>query len=962
MHDVVRSTQYALHDYRSAPCFPVDLTVNTDKRAYRYVIGIDLGTTNTVVAYVDLKKRRRHGRRQIDVFEVPQLVAPGEVDRAPALPSFLYLPGPHDLPAGSTALPWDADRADAVGILAREQGADVPGRLVASAKSWLSHEGVDRTADILPWKAADDVDPVSPVEASRRYLEHVRRAWNHGMANGDAERLEEQLVVLTVPASFDEVARELTVEAARAAGIARLILLEEPLAAFYAWLSDHDEARGQMQDGELVLVCDVGGGTSDFSVVGIRRQDDDMQFERLAVGDHLMLGGDNMDHALGRHVEAELMGAPGTLDVRRWHQLVHQSRHAKEQLLGAQDEAPVTITGVGSSLVGGSRTHRLGRDVVERLVLDGFFPVVGLDAPLQAQRRAGLTELGLPYETDPAITRHLAAFWRRFEPLLRQETERLMPAPDYVLFNGGVFTPTRLRERLLDVVQAWFEVETAELTNTGLDRAVATGAAYYGLVRLGEGTRVGSGSARAYYVGIEMGDEQPDRQGQPAVCLVPRGVEEGFAAHLEAMPVAALTNQPVTFHLFSSTTRTGDDVGDVVTLDPDAIHALPPLRTVLRFGRKGIARKLPVELGVRLTEVGTLELWAQSLETEHRWQLPFDVRQNLVDTAITVADSTDTLDLAHIEAAQAMIESAFEEAHPTDDLWERLADHFNAPPESWPLPVVRKLADTLLGVPRDRNPIHEVRWFDLMGFCLRPGTGDDVDDWRMKEVWKRYMEGLHFATRPDNRLAWWQFWRRVSAGLPAGKQSQIYYDARPFVQLKSRTGKRHRLYPRKLDEDEKLAAWKALATFERLPVDLRTNVAEQALLHLKRSRSRPRTDALRTLARIGARYPVYGPLDALVPAPVIASWLKTLLTLHLPRTEAAAQTLVHLAQQTGGRERDVPDELRQQVQRWLRKMDEPDPYVARLSAEGPDLDWLREEPLPPAGGLIAEPTAIAVSD
>ena len=499
----------------------------------RYIIGVDLGTTNSAVAYVDLAGRTS-GSPTVERFEIPQLVAPGELGHAATLPSFLYLPGPHDLPEGSLTLPWDATRDYAAGVMAREQGARVPGRLAASAKSWLSHAGVDRMSDILPWRAPHEVDQVSPVEASARFLRHLREAWNEKMAQGhESARFERQHIVLTVPASFDEVARELTVEAAHRAGISRLVLLEEPLAAFYAWLDGHEAERDAMQDGQLVLVCDVGGGTSDFSVIGIRRDDQDVRFERLAVGDHLMLGGDNMDHALGRQVEIEAAGGAGKLDVQRWHQLVQQCREAKEDLLGADpsDRAHVAVAARGSDLIGSTIKATLYRDDAERIVLKGFFPETDLDAPLQGNRRAGLAELGLPYESDPAIPRHLAAFWRRTLPLLRQETGRDDPHPDYLLFNGGVFSPALLRERLRGIVGKWFDDsgdwQPEALAGNRLDFAVAHGAAYYGLVRLGEGVRVGSGSARAYYVGVMAGEDEDASERQPAVCLIPRGGRGG---------------------------------------------------------------------------------------------------------------------------------------------------------------------------------------------------------------------------------------------------------------------------------------------------------------------------------------------------------------------------------------------------------------------------------------------------
>ncbi|MGI9174193.1 MAG: Hsp70 family protein, partial [Rhodothermales bacterium] len=802
---------------------------------------------------------------------------------------------------------------------------------------------------------------------------HIREAWNERMARDDADvRFERQHVVLTVPASFDEVARELTVEAAHRAGITRLVLLEEPLAAFYAWLDGHAAERDVMQDGQIVLVCDVGGGTSDFSVIGIRREDENVRFERLAVGDHLMLGGDNMDHALGRQVEIEAAGGVGKLDVQRWHQLVQQCREAKEALLGedAPDRAHVGVAARGSDLIGSTIRATLYRDDAERIVLQGFFPETDLDAELQGNRRAGLAELGLPYETDPAISRHLAAFWRRVLPLLQQETGRDAPRPDYLLFNGGVFSPALLRERLRGIVGRWFDAsgdwQPEALSGNRLDFAVAHGAAYYGLVRLGEGVRVGSGSARAYYVGVIAGEGESAEGVQPAVCLIPRGAEEGFSGQLTERPVEALTNQPVTFHLFSSMTRTSDRFGQVVHLDADEAQALPPIRTVLKFGKKGIARALPVELGVMLTEIGTLKLWCQSRETEHRWELQFDVRQDPDDEMPEAQDVPDaSFDLEKIEAAQAAIRDVFEgDASPGSALWKRLEETLGEARKAWSIPVLRKMADVLLNMPRDRSAAHERTWFDLLGYTLRPGYGDGVDDWRVQEAWKRYLSGLDFPNEIENRLAWWPFWARIGGGLPPEKQAQVYYDARPYIQHQVRTKKRHPLYPRRLDPREKLEAWKTLATFERLPVDIRGALGQIVTEQLQQ---KPSTSALWALSRLGTRRPVYGPLDRLIPAEEVGGWLKTLLTLRLPNNDSVAYTLVHLTQRTGDRGRDIPSGVRQQVIGRLRRMPESErllPSVEDADAPLPPEvhTWLLGDPMPAAGGSLLEPQGIVYAD
>ncbi len=944
----------------------------------RYVIGIDLGTTNTALAYVDREARReKDGQRPISYFDVPQLVAPGEVDTRPVLPSFGYQPGAYDLPQQHIQLPWNAERTYVVGTLARDQGTKVPGRLVASAKSWLSHAGVDRSAAILPWGADSDVQKISPVEASQRYLTHLREAWNERMATSPTERFEQQDIILTIPASFDEVARELTLKAAHAAGIPRLLLLEEPMAAFYAWMADHADTRDAMPDGTLILVCDIGGGTSDFSILSVKVDaQGNQRFDRLAVGEHLMLGGDNMDHALARKLEADLFDRPGQLDVQRWNQLVYQCRRAKEELLGDQDlrEAPISVVGKGSGLISGTLRVRLLQDDVERLLLDGFFPHVPSDAQVQRSRRTGLTELGLPYEQDPAMTRHIAAFWRRFQPLLADATGRSNPYPDYILFNGGVFQPTMLRERVREMVQGWFQVAAGpdwslqELANPRLDLAVARGAAAYGLVRQGEGMRIGSGSPRAWYVVLHDDDSSEQQQG---VCLVPRGADEGFEAELYDQTFAALANRPVSFQLVTSTTRTGEGLGDVVTLQPEEIKTLPPIRTVLRFGKKNAARNLPVRLGARLTEIGTLELWCDAVETPHRWDLAFDIRQvastsETTDASVNAdADAAEVFDANRLAEAITFVQHVFSEGGSVESVWEELERLLDIERSQWPLPVLRKLGDAVLTAPREASADHEALWFDLLGYAYRPGHGDPVDDWRMTESWKRYLEGPKHPKSVAVRTAWWIWLRRIGGGLQAQKQTQVYYDVRPYIQLKVKTGKRHRFYPRRMDEREKREAWRALASFERLDVDLKVALAKVLLQQIKENR--PKASELWALARLCIRIPLYGPLNRLLPVNQVQAILSTLLRRHLPHRDSVAYTLVTLARRTGHRDRDLSQQARQQVERWLRKMEDEDAFKTLLHSADPQLkhpgiDWLVSEPVIATGAVLHDPKGLRVAE
>ncbi len=911
---------------------------------YNFVIGIDLGTTNSAVAYVDL----RDEERTIRLFDIPQLVAAGEVEDRSMLPSFLYLPGEYDLSAGSTALPWARTRDYVVGEFAREQGARVPGRLVSSAKSWLAHSGVDRTAPILPWGARDGTPQVSPVAAARRYLQHIREAWNAVHAVEDeANQLADQLVVLTVPASFDEVARELTVLAAQEAGIRRLVLLEEPLAAFYAWLAQHEGTWQQsMRDGQLILVCDIGGGTSDFSILGVRQGESGLRFDRLAVGEHLLLGGDNMDMTLGRHMETKLMGAPGKLDTARWHQLVYQCRKAKESLLNragdeAADAVDIAIVGAsGRSLIGGTLRGTLSHAEVIQLILDGFFPNAPIDSDPEGSRRRGLTELGLPYVQDPAITHHLAAFWRRFQSFLAAQSGREAPFPDFVLFNGGTLIPESIRQRMRSVIGEWFAAEAgadwkpAELESAQLELAVAKGAAYYGRVRLGEGVRVGSGSPRAYYVAVDT--ENVNQETETAVCLIQRGAEEGFETQLNELSFAALTNQPVSFRVFTSSTRLGDQVGDVVHLAPEEISELPPIRTVLRFG-KGSVQRLPVRLGVHLSAVGTLEIWCYAQESDHRWQLAFDVRQ--AADGVT-GDRGEILDQGLIEAAQAEIEQVYAGDGRAPKLRDNLESIVGLPKEQWPTTLIRQLADTLIEYidQHGRSADHEARWLNLLGYCLRPGYGDPVDEWRMKQVWRLFLSGLDHPRDGQARHEYWVLWRRVAGGLSAGQQSQLYHQLRVYTQPANQRKTPKGGLPKHISSGETDEIWMALASCERLAANDKINLGRELLNQMQ---GKPGSKTLWALSRLGARSPVYGPQDRVIAPEEASRWVQKLLAMKPAHNSGTANALVLLARFTGDRARDLPDEIRDQVDAWLAGVHEPERF--RRILNDPDAVLSEEE-------------------
>ena len=597
----------------------------------RYVVGIDLGTTNSALAYAPLPDSGSDAPLKFEVLPIPQVVAAKEVAPRSVLPSFLYLAGPKEFPPGSLDLPWSnvADRV--VGSFARDQGAKVPGRLVASAKSWLSHAGVDRRSPLLPWGAPDGETKISPVEASAAYLMHLRDAWNSTLGSKPADRLDKQEVILTVPASFDAAARDLTIEATKLAGLDNVTLLEEPQAALYAWLEREGDAwRKRVKVGDMILVCDVGGGTTDFSLIGVADQGGDLALTRLAVGEHILLGGDNMDLALAYSVAGTLSQGWDGLDQGQRIALNYACRAAKEALLAHPDQksAPVTILGRGSKVVGKLITGELTREMLNITLLDGFFPSCArTDIPTR-DRRVGLTEIGLPYAADPAITRHLAHFLTRQAGSLHAAGGEVNPSA--VLFNGGVFQAPQLRDQVERILQHWAGRPVPLLEAPELDLSVARGAAYYAAVRAGRGVRIRGGVSRSYYIGVETSGPAVPGVKPPlkAVCVVPMGAEEGTEAEVPGAEFGLVVGEPAEFRFFGSTTRRDDRPGAVLDRwSPEELAELTPLETVLvtDVGTDS-GDVVPVRLQTILTEVGTLELWCQSTQDNQRWKLEYNVR------------------------------------------------------------------------------------------------------------------------------------------------------------------------------------------------------------------------------------------------------------------------------------------------------------------------------------------------
>nr|WP_256354029.1 MULTISPECIES: Hsp70 family protein [unclassified Variovorax] len=600
-----------------------------------------MGTTHSALAWVDIAgsdgEATVHG-----TLPIPQLTAPGSVESMPMLPSFLYLPHADEMPAGALALPWAADGQQAVGEMARSRGATTPIRLVSSAKSWLCHPGVDRRAAILPHDAPAEVARVSPLEASTHYLEHVRNAWNH--AHPEAP-FDEQDVTVTIPASFDPAARELTVEAAKTAGCKALTLLEEPQSALYSWIeASGGHWRKQVQPGDVILVIDVGGGTSDFSLIAVLEREGNLELRRVAVGEHILLGGDNMDLTLAHVVARKLAAAGTTLDAWQMRALTYACRGAKEKLLGAAGDAaqPIVVPSRGSKLIGGSIRTELTAEEVASTIVEGFFPRVDASARPVTRVRAGLAQLGLPYAQDAAVTRHLAAFLGRQLGALAELEGFGDPQgaggasflhPTAVLFNGGVFKSPLLADRMLATVNGWLAAEGAAparlLEGADLDLAVARGAAYYGYVRHGRGVRIRGGTAFAYYLGVESSMPAVPGMEPPveALCVAPFGMEEGTEAELPALELGLVVGEPVHFRFFASSVRRQDAVGTLLdSWATGELQELDQLSASLPPEGRQPGEVVPVRLQARVTEAGTLELDAVPRSGGERWKIEFDVR------------------------------------------------------------------------------------------------------------------------------------------------------------------------------------------------------------------------------------------------------------------------------------------------------------------------------------------------
>ncbi|MBB3224819.1 Hsp70 family protein [Pseudoduganella umbonata] len=938
-----------------------------------YLVSIDLGTTNTVLAYA------APGASEVQLLDIDQLTAPGEVHGALLLPSSRYHPAEGELGPAELQLPWlQADVAGVerfvVGRLARTLGAQVTGRYVASAKSWLSHPGVDRTAPILPWGAPDGVPKVSPVAASASYLAHLRGAWN---ARFPDHLLEDQRIVLTVPASFDEGARALTLEAAKLAGLHGVRLLEEPQAALYDWLYRHRATlAAELADTRLALVADVGGGTTDFSLVQVRVANGEPVLERIGVGNHLILGGDNMDLALAHLAESRLAppDSQQRLSAGRLAQLTERCRAAKEQLLaaGGPEQANVTLLGSGSKLIGGSRSVTLTRADVAQIVVEGFFPLNQEQADARRARGA-IVEFGLPYASDAAVTRHLASFLRQHGQAARAALgiadDTTFPVPDTLLLNGGVFRADALAQRLAATLDGWRGLQqlgpVKVLHNDNPDVAVARGGVAYSLSRQGMAPSIAGGSARAYYLLLDA-DKAPGVK-RRAVCILPRGAQPGSEVTLADRTFGLRVGRPVRFHLVSTVTDLRHGAGDLADLDPADYVALPAISTVLKTDDTKMPKEIPVRLAAALSEVGTLEVHCVEAASGRRWLLEFQLRGEEEQAA----EPQDNAPPPRFADAVEKIERIFGarvlpvESKDVRQLRGQLEQLLGSR-ERWPTALLRHLFDALMARAkgRRRSAEHERVWLNLAGWCLRPGFGAPLDDWRIGQLWALFGSGAQYFKDSQVRAEWWTLWRRVAGGLSTDMQLRLLDD---FAFNLQATAAERGTRPATLVDGSEEDMLRLGASLERIPAAYKAEIGDWMVGTIgKLPASGPKFDAkaaasftryLWALGRVGARKPFHGSAHEVAPVASVEGWLGAILKLDWKKIEPAGFAAAHLARMTGDRSRDINPALREEILRRLTGVGAP-PTWSAMVRDVVELDQASEQrmfgdALPPGLKLIS---------
>ena len=924
----------------------------------RFIIGVDLGTTTTSLFYIDTEVPDP----KIKEFKIPQLIAPGEVNALKLLPSFCYLPHKDEFKEGALKLPWEEDSNQFSGLFARRHGASVPSRLISSAKSWLAHSGVDRTKPILPWGSDLGPQSKSPVQVSAIYLAHLKKAWNFRFkkvkdASGSPCLFENQQVIVTIPASFDETARDLTIQAAEIARLKSINLVEEPLAAFYAWLYKNEKDwKNKINPGENVLVIDVGGGTSDFSIIQMGK---DHVLQRFAVGEHLLLGGDNIDMAIARKIEKNWNTK---LDSNSWSELCQLCRDAKETLLsGDKEKVNITLMMSGSSIMSNLKRAEFSRLELMEILEDGFYP--GLDLNAQTPlRRMGIRQMGLPYAENPAITAHLLQFLNyagrisKLEILNRsdgsqneesnirehfystsqgskeleqgeinlsppfgqpsfsqkKETEDSLCYPHKILFNGGSMISAFVRNRVLSTLASWFpgQPKPEELEGEDLSLAVAVGAAYYGRVRRGKGVKVKGGISHSYY--LEVKDNQ---ETQKMICILPRDLEENINVTIPRKFILR-TNEEVLFNLYSSATRLLDQPGDVIG-NLKELSLVAPLITVLQFGKTS-KKSIEVKISSEETEVGLLKIQLISETSDHKWPLHFDLRPLVnTDTKITKNKDQATIivDQNKIDLAEEYVKNAFiSDPNKLTSLLNGLEEKIGLKRSLWSLNILRNLASLLLDLADERHqsPRHEMRWFNLLGYCLRPGFGTPGDDLRIREVWKSWFSGLSHPKDLQVNAEWWIMWRRIGSGLKSGHQTSIANILKKQLIPKG-------VYRPKLREGEqaKLEMWRCLGSLESIPISLKVSITDVLVGRLENLEPYE----LWTLGRLGSRILFHAPENFIIPPKIVEKWVPKLVS-KVPSGKKRGMSLFavsRIASETGDRNLDLSPKSHSDSMEFLKQ-------------------------------------------
>ncbi|WP_394125724.1 Hsp70 family protein [Vibrio hepatarius] len=906
----------------------------------RFLVGIDLGTTNTVVAFCEITDDLQQS--DVSLFNIDQLIGPGEVVRKPLLPSFRYHPAQGQISPSDLTLPWEDQPVEGdirnviVGEWARELGAKVEGRQVSSAKSWLSHQGVDRSSDILPWAGATDVDKVSPVIASASYLNHIRQAWNY---RNPSNKLEDQDVVVTVPASFDETARKLTLEAAQLAGLNKIVLLEEPQAVCYDWYARHQHtAADELKQLPLILVCDVGGGTTDLSLIEARFNaesgaQEELSLDRIGVGEHLMLGGDNLDLALA-HLAETRFNQSKKLNAASLTKLIQQTRKAKENLLSADapEEVKITMLGSGSKLLGGTKSIGLSKQEVHQIALDGFFPLSDFnDTP--DKRRSAVVEFGLPYVADPAVSKHVAEFLNQHQQVsysaLSQEDQSQPAIPVGLLLNGGVFNSELVTERVTKLLGNWRGAPVTVLDNPHPDWSVALGAVAFGKARRGAQLKIGGGAARSYFLHLQ----EKNKMGK-ALCLLSKGTEEGQEIRLSGRRFSLTLGEPVRFNLLTTThdtlsNNTAIQNGVMVDVDPDLFSPLPPYISTLEGAGAELQanqkERVEVQLACQLTEVGTLKMECVHVDDDSkRWALEFEVRNQK-------ADDEQQQDLhPRLGECKELISRIYSSNKKSADSKEikTLAKELEkklGKRDEWDFTTLRHLFDAFaLGRKRRRrSEPHEKNWLRLAGFSLRPGFGDATDSWRIEQVWGLYQQGIQFKNH-QGWTDWWVFWRRIAGGLSQEQQETILADIAKYLHPGAMKNPQSAKAAQEMGYESMV---RLAASLEHLEVEDKVLLASWCLSKAINHNQFEQAHWW-ALGRLASRTPLYGSQHSVIPREQAEQWLPKLLEQNWQKEPMIAFAAVMICRKTGDRLFDISDDFRNQVIAKLKQSKVPDSWLS----------------------------------